>query len=105
MRAHRDAAALVLRPRLAGATGRLRTPPTVRLTRIAPRRLDSDNLAFAFKGVRDGIAAVLGVDDGGGGPVWIYDQRKARPVDVTGPRGYAVVIEMWWRPDASVTLA
>ena len=35
----------------------------VKMTRIAPRPLDTDNLAGCFKGIRDGIAAALGVDD------------------------------------------
>jgi len=36
----------------------------VRLTRIAPRRLDSDNLTATLKAVRDGVADALGLDDG-----------------------------------------
>jgi hypothetical protein len=41
-----------------------RFPVEVRLTRVAPRKLDDDNLASACKGVRDEVAAMLGVDDG-----------------------------------------
>lgn len=39
-------------------------PVKVTLTRIAPRRLDDDNLRSALKGVRDSVAEWLGVDDG-----------------------------------------
>src|SRR5688572_10318439 len=35
----------------------------VTFTRISPRRLDDDNLAFAFKGGRDEVAAYFGVND------------------------------------------
>lgn len=31
-------------------------PCVIRLTRLAPRKLDSDNLAYAFKGIRDTLA-------------------------------------------------
>lgn len=55
-------------------------PAVVMLTRVGPRPLDSDNLAFAFKSVRDAIAAWVGVDDGpGSGLTWVYDQRRGRP--------------------------
>lgn len=39
-------------------------PLDVFLTRIAPKRLDSDNLAGSMKHIRDAIARWLGVDDG-----------------------------------------
>ena len=39
-------------------------PVVVTITRVAPRALDSDNLAGACKSVRDGVADWLGVDDG-----------------------------------------
>ena len=49
----------------------------VTMIRVSPRFLDDDNLAGAFKAVRDGIAKELGVSDAPGGPVeWRYDQRK-----------------------------
>ena len=35
----------------------------VTLTRVSPRALDSDNLAYAFKAVRDEVAAYFGVND------------------------------------------
>lgn len=51
-------------------------PLVVRLVRVAPRRLDTDNLARALKAVRDGVATALGVDDGGSEVVWLPDQLK-----------------------------
>lgn len=39
-------------------------PVVVTITRVAPRALDSDNLAGACKSIRDGVADWLGVDDG-----------------------------------------
>lgn len=57
----------------------------VTITRRAPRLLDDDNLAGGAKGVRDELAAMLGVDDGPRGPVsWVYRQERAA--------GYAVAI-------------
>ncbi len=46
------------------------------LTRVSPRKLDSDNLAFAFKGIRDQVAAELGVDDGSDAIDWRYAQER-----------------------------
>lgn len=40
------------------------------LTRSAPRKLDDDNLASAFKAVRDEVAKQLGVDDGSDAIEW-----------------------------------
>ena len=54
-------------------------PITITLTRIAPRKLDSDNLAGGFKAVRDGIADWLGTDDGHESLTWLYAQRKGHP--------------------------
>ena len=51
----------------------------VTLTRIAPRALDSDNLSASFKGIRDGIADSLGVDDRSARITWAYFQRRGRP--------------------------
>lgn len=48
----------------------------VTLTRVAPRRLDDDNLRGAFKAARDAVAAVLGVDDGDPRVRWEYGQRR-----------------------------
>lgn len=49
-------------------------PVSVRLTRVAPRPLDSDNLQRSLKAVRDGVADWLGVDDGCDEVRWFYAQ-------------------------------
>lgn len=51
-------------------------PLLVTLVRLAPNRLDSDNLAGAFKGVRDGIAEWLKIDDGDDRVQWRYSQEQ-----------------------------
>lgn len=61
---------------------------TVRLVRVAPGTLDSDNLAGSQKHVRDGIADWLGIDDGSPRITWEYAQEH-------GPKGfYGVRIEV-----------
>jgi len=52
-------------------------PCRVTLTRIAPRKLDDDNLRSAFKSLRDGIADRLGVDDRDPRVVWDYRQERS----------------------------
>ena len=49
---------------------------TITLTRFAPRRLDSDNLQFGFKAVRDGVADWLGIDDGSPRLTWAYADKR-----------------------------
>lgn len=53
-------------------------PPllVVTLTRVAPRRLDDDNLRGALKSVRDGVAARLRIDDASPLVAWEYGQEK-----------------------------
>jgi hypothetical protein len=51
-------------------------PAVVTLTRIAPRRLDSDNLLGALKAIRDGVADALGVDDADPRLRWVYQQES-----------------------------
>ena len=63
-------------------------PVVVTLTRIAPRRLDGDNLQRACKAVRDGVADWLGIDDGSEEVTWLYRQEKGKP------RQYAVKVEV-----------
>lgn len=46
------------------------------LTRVAPRRLDDDNLAHAFKAIRDEVALSAGIDDGSPRWVWRYGQES-----------------------------
>jgi len=65
-------------------------PVVVTITRVAPRSLDSDNLAGACKSVRDGVADWLGVDDGvaerAGLVAWRVEARR-------GAYGVEIAIE------------
>ena len=52
-------------------------PVVVTMTRLSPGTLDShDNLRSALKGVVDGIADALGVDDADPRVTWKYAQEK-----------------------------
>lgn len=54
-------------------------PWVVRLTRISAGTMDDDGLAASNKGVRDGIAAALGIDDGDRARLrFVYGQRKGK---------------------------
>lgn len=64
-------------------------PCVVRLIRVGPKRLDSDNLAGSFKHVQDVIAKKLGVDDGDERIKWEYAQVAV------GKRLYAVRVEVY----------
>lgn len=57
----------------------LKAPITITLTRVASRKLDDDNLAHAFKAVRDGVADWLTIDDGDPILQWRYAQRRGLP--------------------------
>jgi hypothetical protein len=54
-------------------------PCVVTIVRIAPRELDSDNLASGCKALRDGIADRLGVKDNDPRVVWRYAQARGKP--------------------------
>lgn len=69
---------------------RNRKPANVILTRLAPRRLDSDNAVGAMKHVRDEIALLCGFDDRDESVRWQYAQERAK--------GYAVRCEIEWAP-------
>ena len=89
VRKQRQAARLLVRAAGNMAdTSVLSGPITRTLTRIAPRTLESDNLAGSLKAVRDGVADALGVDDGCSRIEWRYDQRKGKPHE------YAVLVEI-----------
>lgn len=61
---------------LVNSTPRPKPPVTIVLTRIGKKLLDPDNLAGSFKGVQDGVAMALGVDDGDSEKVkWDYRQE------------------------------
>lgn len=71
-------------------------PCEVTLTRVAPRRLDDDNLrASGLKKVRDTIADLIipglrpgRADDDKKQISWVYDQRKGLPKE------YALIVEV-----------
>ena len=72
----------------------IKPPVTIRLTRIAPRSLDWDNLLAALKGPRDIIASLIlpnlapGQADDGHGIIFEYDQKKG------APKEYGLLIEV-----------
>lgn len=75
---------------LSAVARRPKLPCTIRLVRIAPRKLDKDdNLNMAFKSVRDGICDWLLVDDRDDRIGWDYDQESA-----STPRTYGCRIEI-----------
>jgi len=53
-------------------------PLVITFTRCGGRRLDSDNLAGAFKACRDEVARVLRFDDGDPMCEWVYSQRPGK---------------------------
>jgi len=53
-------------------------PCVVTITRVAPRMLDSDNAVAGCKGVRDEIAAWLGINDNDPRVTWQYAQEKSK---------------------------
>lgn len=65
-------------------------PMHIHLTRIAPRKLDTDNLAGALKHVRDAVAKFLGVDDGD-------EERVTWSVGQEPAKGYSVRIQFYRR--------
>ena len=55
----------------------VRFPVEVTLIRVGKRLLDDDNLAGAFKHIRDGVAQSLGIDDGDKSKVtWKYQDER-----------------------------
>ena len=64
-------------------------PYVITITRIGPRKLDSDNLAGSAKAVRDGVADWLRIDDGSPLLTWRYEQRS----EGRGVYGAEIVIE------------
>ena len=63
-------------------------PYVVEFLRIGPGVMDSDGLAYAFKGVRDTVAERLGLksDRDGDGATWHYAQQKSGFERVGGRR-------------------
>ncbi len=72
----------------------------VRLTRIAPRALDSDNLGGALKAVRDGVADSLDRNDRDG-ELMVWETAQRKPMATGEAAGVEVVI--WkFRPTRKV---
>ncbi len=67
---------------------RVELPCAVKLTRIGANLLDSDNLASAFKAIRDEIARLIGIDDGSEMIRFEHDQLADRRA------GYGIKIEI-----------
>lgn len=68
---------------------RFKLPCRVTFTRYSTKFLDDDNIRGAFKGVRDAVASLLGVDDDPMAPVeWCYVQER------TKKREHLVIIEV-----------
>ena len=65
--------------RIIGTPEAVSEPLVVTLVRIAPRALDSDNLAGCAKHVRDGIADALGIKDNDPRVEWRVEQRRGKP--------------------------
>lgn len=93
----RKAQRVVVRARLLAAAGLVATARwhravdggvVVRLTRVAPRALDDDNLRGATKACRDGVADWLGVNDSDERVCWVYEQHRGSVGE------YAVEIEV-----------
>lgn len=76
---------------VAGCRRRLNAPYLIKLTRRGIKVLDSDNLASSFKGIRDQVAELLGIDDG--------DERISFEYAQETGSGYGVVIEVF-QPEA-----
>ncbi len=53
-------------------------PCVVTFTRFGPQKFDDDNLAYAFKCVRDTLADWIGVDDGDPRYKWRYREKQSR---------------------------
>lgn len=85
VKAQRGAVRLALVHRIGSLSSGERA--VVTLTRVAPRQLDSDNLASAFKACRDSVADLLGVDDGGDRVAWLYRQER-------GPAAVRIDVEV-----------
>jgi hypothetical protein len=54
-------------------------PLRVTFTRVGKRKLDTDNLSGGFKGLRDALAELLGIDDGDELLTWEYQQERGQP--------------------------
>lgn len=65
-------------------------PCTVTFTRLGAKPIDSGNIETSFKYLQDGMAAIIGVDDGDPRITWRYRQSP------DGVRIYKVMVEVRW---------
>lgn len=79
-----NAAVMLGLPKLAATR-----PLVVRIVRVAPNRLDGDNLEASLKRVRDGVAKAIGIDDRSPTVEYVADDERG---DV---REYAVRFEVF----------
>ena len=80
---HRVVGRAAMRPKALSVVSGWWFPMHVVMTRMGKRRLDSDNLAGACKGLRDGIADAFGIDDGDESKVtWEVRQEIAKEYSV-----------------------
>lgn len=64
-------------------------PCRIRLTRVAPRKLDQGNIAGALKHVQDGVADWIGIDDRRDDLVrYEHDQKRGQASE------YAVIVSI-----------
>jgi hypothetical protein len=75
---HRDAAraCTLAAMRTIGLTAEQLVPCIVDLIRVSSGKMDGDGLQASFKGIRDGIADALCVNDGGPFVVWRYGTKR-----------------------------
>lgn len=64
-------------------------PMVVRIVRVAPNRLDGDNLEASLKRVRDGVAKAIGIDDRSPTVEYVADDERG------AVREYAVRFEVY----------
>lgn len=92
---HREAAYYAFLSQLRGRVRarihlKLNKPLRIRLTRIAPRALDDDNLRSALKHIRDGVTDALGLSNDRDSRLrWEYEQTKGKP------KQYVVSVQIW----------
>lgn len=88
-------AARMLRLRELAAT----RPLVVRIVRVAPNRLDGDNLEASLKRVRDGVAKAIGIDDRSPSVEYVADDERG------AVREYAIRFEVFPQLEPQSTAA
>lgn len=83
-----NAARMLGLPKLAASR-----PLVVRIVRVAPNRLDGDNLEASLKRVRDGVALAVGIDDRSPAVEYVADDERG------AVREYAIRFEVYPQRD------